>query len=283
MGKRKLHGEVYYQCDWTGHPMRHTNCYMPTWNDAGKLIKRGSYINWESVVAHAAELGKDDTITGEQERKIREHVSGIVGPLPDYVPHYQNLEHFKDLHTEEFQYNWSVKEYHDECCKYNSTISAVKITPTSDITEVLIQPSGGEYCFQDYLVRPYMHANTEQASTFVSMRKGKMPKDASVKVFYWPDKNGLEKNQLASNYFKMEMYGDVLVVKQCKETAAWPRERYTSLSVQQFEEVFIKKRKKPDDGVALSEDEFKVVKAQMQASVNGVEQQMSSCDASVHS
>ena len=40
--------------------------------------------------------------------------------------------------------------------------------------------------------------------------------------------------------------------------------------------MFIKKRKKPDDGVALSEDEFKVVKAQMQASVNGVEQQMSS-------
>ena len=29
MGKKKLHGETIYQCDWTGFPMRNSNCYVP--------------------------------------------------------------------------------------------------------------------------------------------------------------------------------------------------------------------------------------------------------------
>jgi hypothetical protein len=44
MGKRKLHGITYYQCDWSGLPMRATNCYMPTWS-GHKLVKHGSYAN----------------------------------------------------------------------------------------------------------------------------------------------------------------------------------------------------------------------------------------------
>ena len=56
MGKRKLHAETYFQCDWTGLPMRYTNCYMPSWNESGKLMKHGSYACWEAVVAHAEEI-----------------------------------------------------------------------------------------------------------------------------------------------------------------------------------------------------------------------------------
>ena len=57
MGKRKQHGITYYQCEWTGLPMRSTNCYMPTWN-GDKLVKHGSYAYWECVVAHVHELEK---------------------------------------------------------------------------------------------------------------------------------------------------------------------------------------------------------------------------------
>ena len=56
MGKRKLHNATYYQCDWTGFPMRCANCFMPSWSTEGKLIKKGSYCNWESVLAHARHL-----------------------------------------------------------------------------------------------------------------------------------------------------------------------------------------------------------------------------------
>ena len=56
MGKRKLHDSSFYQCDWTGFTMQSSNCYMPTWASSlpnEKASKRGSYCNWESVVAHA--------------------------------------------------------------------------------------------------------------------------------------------------------------------------------------------------------------------------------------
>ncbi len=60
MGKRKLHTTTFYQCDWTGYPMKTSNCYLPVWSDndkdTGKLMKKGSYCNWESVIAHAAQM-----------------------------------------------------------------------------------------------------------------------------------------------------------------------------------------------------------------------------------
>ena len=51
MGKRKISGHTYYQCDFTGFPMKNTNCYLPSWTADGKLQKKGSFCNWESVIA----------------------------------------------------------------------------------------------------------------------------------------------------------------------------------------------------------------------------------------
>ena len=60
MGKRKLHHSIYYQCDWTGLPMHKSHCYMPhvAKDKKGRQViaKRGSYCNWESVVAHAYKM-----------------------------------------------------------------------------------------------------------------------------------------------------------------------------------------------------------------------------------
>ena len=39
MGKRKMNDLVYYQCDYTGMPMRTSNCCMPSYSVAGKLLK----------------------------------------------------------------------------------------------------------------------------------------------------------------------------------------------------------------------------------------------------
>ena len=37
MGKRKIHGITYYQCDYTGLPMRTSYCYAPTWKEDGRM------------------------------------------------------------------------------------------------------------------------------------------------------------------------------------------------------------------------------------------------------
>ena len=70
MGKRKIHNSTFYQCDWTGYAMRAPYCYLPQWTSAGKLIKKGCYCNWESVVAHAEAMADKGTLTEEEVRRI---------------------------------------------------------------------------------------------------------------------------------------------------------------------------------------------------------------------
>ena len=58
------------------------------------------------------------------------------------------------------------------------------------------------------------------------MRK-KGSKDRDLTVFYWPFKNGLPFNQTASNMFKMQIYGDVLLVQQTRRVAIQSSSKHT--------------------------------------------------------
>ena len=78
MGKRKMHGQSIYVCDWTGYPMRNSNCYMPYWQ-SGKLLKKGNYCNWESVLAHAEHNRFEGSIDLEEHCKITQHIKEIIG------------------------------------------------------------------------------------------------------------------------------------------------------------------------------------------------------------
>ena len=102
MGKRKMHGDTFYQCDYTGFPMRHAYCYMPTWDQSGKLVKKGSYCNWESVLAHAAMSHYEDF------DRVKAHVVAITGTERlRAAPDYADLYHIKGP--------MSPLQYHEEC------------------------------------------------------------------------------------------------------------------------------------------------------------------------
>ena len=45
--------------------MQGPNCYMPTFGESGKLVKKGNYCNWEAVVAHLSFRCAYDVITKE--------------------------------------------------------------------------------------------------------------------------------------------------------------------------------------------------------------------------
>ena len=53
MGKRKHFEESYYLCDYTCYPLGASDNkrYLPLWKN-GKVVKTGTYINWEAVVSH---------------------------------------------------------------------------------------------------------------------------------------------------------------------------------------------------------------------------------------
>ena len=116
----------------------------------------------------------------------------------------------------------------------------------------------------------------EKPAKFQCYRKGKC-KDKDLCVFYYPDRNGFELNKLASNLFKMQIYGEVLLLQSSKEMSFMPRCRYISYTTADFEDNFLsRKRKRPaTEQMSMNQDQYKEIKAEMQASLADFEAQAS--------
>lgn len=261
MGKRKLNGTSFWQCEWTGFPMRASHCFWPTWSATGKLVKKGCYCNWESVVAHAQHLLEKKEITPDEHLAVIDYVSGLVGGHVSPAPHYDELAHTKG--------RMGAYEFHAACALQRDPINAVKISPSGDVFELLVHPSPTGFIFADYLHKPFAYHGPP--STFHSMRKkGVKGSDRDLSVWYYNTRE-LPHNPTASNLFKMQLYGDVLLVQQTREQSFIPRERFVSFTKQQFDEQFCKKRKRADMQ-CMTGAQYEDVKEKMQAALNAYEQ-----------
>ncbi len=265
MGKRKLNGTSFYQCDWTGFPMKSAHCYWPSWSSTGKLFKKGSYCNWESVVAHATQQRAKELITQEELDKVMEHIEGITGTVVEPAPHYEELAHTKG--------RMSAQDFHNACAFQKHPITGVKISPAGEVFEVLIHPDTtsectGRFRFEHYLHKPFSYHGAP--NSFHSMRKkGNKGTDRDLSVWYYAVKD-LPHNPHASNLFKMQLYGDVLLVQQSREQSFFPRERYISFTKTHFDEQFCKKRKRQEIQ-CMSMSGYAEAREQMQAALNQYE------------
>lgn len=266
MGKRKLNGATFYQCDWTGFPMKAAHCYMPTWPNDTKLAKKGSYCTWEAVAAHASELLRGEKISQSEYDRVIEHIAHVTGTHVEDAPHYDELAHIKG--------KLDVRDFHKVCSKHVGPITGVKIAPTGDIFEVVLTPTDGAFDFEHYVHKPY---NLLMGlSTFHSMRKKGASRNTErdLGVWYFATKE-LPPNPTASGLFKMQLYGDVLLVQQSREASFLPRERFVSFSRQQFDELFTKRKRQKVDPPSLTPDAYADLKAEMQESLNSFEQKVS--------
>lgn len=269
MGKRKMHTQTYFQCDWTGLPMRQTNCYMPDWNASGKLLKHGSYVCWEAVIAHAMELNTDKLA------QIREHVNELVGAEVQPAPHWRTLAWFSTSISIEAMIN-SPEEFLWNCQANEKSLTAVCMLADGTTREVMCTKDDVQNKFADKLTRPpNLLGPMHEPQSFKTIRK-KSAKDRELTVFYWPFKNGLSFNQAASNTFKMQIYGDVLLVQQSKEACFLPRERYVNYSNSTFLEQFANKGKRKEMNPTFGFEDYAVAKAQMASELQQVEQLASS-------
>jgi hypothetical protein len=264
MGKRKLNGTSFWQCEWTGLPMKSSHCYWPSWSATGKLIKKGSYCNWESVVAHA-KYQLDKGLDAEEHAKIIDHVQEIIGTVVEPAPHYEELAHTKGRMT--------ALDFHTACTLQTHPITAVKISPNGEIFELLVHPDQssahtGSFIFADYLHAPYAYHGPPH--TFHSMHKKGSKGDRDLSVWYYPNKE-LQHNVTASNLFKMQLYGDVLLVQQSREQSFMPRERFVSFNKLQFDEQFCKKRKRVEVQ-CMTGAQYEDVKEKMQQTLNAYEE-----------
>lgn len=285
MGKRKLHGQTYFQCDWTGLPMRQTNCYMPDWTDTNKLLKHGSYACWEAVVAHAEEQLLDMTKDGSdlparaaKLKRIQEHIDDLVGQSVKAAPHWSKFAWFAKSEHDTIQ---SPKQFLDACCKQEAPVVAVRLPADGSAHEVHCDAACVEARFAKHLTKPYNVSGPppHEPQCFQTVRK-KANKERDLTVFYWPFKNGLPFNQVASNAFKMHIYGDALLVQQTKEPCFLPRERYVNYYVNTFHEQFTNKQKRKEANDTLSTEDYALAKAQMASELQSLEQ-VSSANASL--
>jgi hypothetical protein len=265
MGKRKLHGQSYYQCDWTGFPMRNPNCWMPAWTDEGKLIKKGSYCNWESVLAHAKHLAT------EEYQRTEDYIRTQTGDCTlNEAPHFTDVEHFKG---NEHSKSLTAEEYHRECCYQSDEVYGVKIQEGGHHHELLMDTTDGKLDYTKHLKRPALCADT-QPSCFQSYRKGGK-REKELCVFYYPGKNGLELNALASQLLKMQIHGEVLLVQCTKEPSFMPRERFVHYMLTDFNDNYMRKRKRHKEQSSVSAEEYTTLKAEMHASLSEYEKQAS--------
>jgi hypothetical protein len=222
MGKRKISGHTYYQCDFTGFPMKNTNCYLPSWTADGKLQKKGSFCNWESVIA---QLYAQEMAFSERQNALA-HIEGIIGEVRGTeAPAIEKLAHLDGELTAE--------RYHSECCYQTNEISVVILNDTQH-TETTIDSNDGVFDFAHALGRNC------QPSKVYSYRKGKADKDLCI--FYHPEQEGTV-NAKASQLLKMRIYGPALLVQCSKETSFLPRERFVSYTQEMYEAQYTKKRK----------------------------------------
>lgn len=275
MGKRKLHGQSYYQCDWTGFPMKSLNCFMPSWTDDGKLIKKGSYCNWESVLAHARHLAESDTSAASTLLKVAEFIQIQTGDCTlNEAPHFMDLEHIKG---NEHSKALTAKQYHDACCYHSGEVYGVKIQEGGHYHELLMDTNDGKLNYANHLkCPPTLHwpECLPLIQCFHSYRKGGK-REKELCVFYYPGKNGLELNALASQLFKMQIHGEVLMVQCTKEASFMPRERFVHYMLQDFNDNFMRKRRRYQEQSSVSPEEYTTLKAEMQASLCAYEKQAS--------
>ena len=276
MGKRKLHGQFYYQCDWTGFPMQSANCFMPSWTNENKMIKKGSYCNWESVLAHAQHLFDANELEASDFAQVTHYVKCQMGDIvhSTTAPHFTDCEHIKH----EGSQNLNAQQYHRACCYQTDEIFAVKIDEAGQPFEVLLDPNDGVFNIAKHIKSP--GGWDTPPSMFQSYRKGKH-KEKELCVFYYPSTgrasgNGLEFNSLASSLFKMQIYGQVLLLQCTKEASFLPRERFVNYTLSEFQDNFVRKRKRAaQEPQSFGTVEYGEIKAEMQASLSDYERQAS--------
>ena len=267
MGKRKMHERTYYQCDWTGIPMRQTNCYMPHWSDDGKLFKHGSYTCWEAVKAHAFDLysASDEA----KFKRINAYIDGVVGCAVKQAPPWTQLTWFaKDEDKDTLS---SAEQFMQKVDVAEEPVAVVKLPATlCEPQQLYVMPDSSQQCGYDFAEC----LNAGALGSFKTTRK-EIARDREVTVFHYVAVDQ-PLNVMATNIFKMQLYGDVILTQNTKELCFAPRNRYVDYNLSDFHDQFIAKSKRKEMSSTPSAQEFATTKEQMAQELQQAEQLASS-------
>ena len=236
MGKRKMGEHAYYQCDYTGLPMRNSNCYVPVWKDGGRMTKQGSYCCWEAV------LGATNALP--QYKEIKAYVDNLVGREVMPAPPHAELAWLNESGT--IKGLQDLLWYLDE--KPLEPIHVVEIGVDGRLTHAVLAR------------RAWMSF----ARRFTTTRK--KGKEKTFEVCYLGEG---PPNATATQHFKQALNGPVYVALKSNELAALERTRYLDFSVEIFSSIFLSRKRK--DCAGMEKKEYESIKEEMQRELMQVE------------
>jgi hypothetical protein len=234
MGKRKIHGVTYYQCDYTGLPMRNSYCYVPSWKEDGRMTKQGSYCCWEAVLAATA--------ASPHAAEIKKYVEELVGCELSQAPPTTELAWLNET---------------GRITTIDSFLCACEI-PFKPVHVVEIDVDGR--LTHAVLARRAWNGFAHRFTT--TRKKGK---EKTFEVCFLGEGPA---NPTATQYFKQALFGPIYVALKSNELAIQERTRYLDLNLDLFSSVFLpRKRKEP----GLEKKEYESVKEEMQQELMQVE------------
>ena len=191
--------------------------------------------------------------------------------------HFSFLAHFKD-DPEQWPYRspapqYSMADYLSKCVENERSVTVVKLAATGEVSEHVVHPFNGKYNFGTLI-----NDGAFQPSIFSSLRKLKSAKENTLSVYHYPmsDKNTAN-NTTASNLFKLQLFGDVIIVQLQKAGGMPPRDQFLNFTTTEYNELFTKKRRRATSAevTALTTEEYQSMKKAMESSLNGYEEQIS--------
>ena len=235
MGKRKMQAVAYYQCDYTGFPMRNSNCYIPVWKEDGRMTKQGSFCCWEAVLSATA--------ASPQAKEIKAYIEELVGCELTLAPPQSDLAWFNENGSIA-----TINQFLDAC--------EVPLKPVQ-VIEVGVD---GRLTYAVLARRAWMGF----AHRFTTTRK-----KGKEKVFEVCFLGEGPANATATQYFKQALCGPVYVALKSNELAIQERTRYLNINLEIFSSVFQPRKRK--ESMGLEKKEYDSVKAEMQRELMKVE------------
>ena len=226
MGKRKMQALAYYQCDYTGFPMRNSNCYIPVWKE-GRMTKHGSYCCWEAVLSATA--------ASPQSKEIKAYIEELVGCELIPAPSHSELAWFNETGP-----ITTIDQFLGACEVPLKPVQVVEVGVDGRLTHAVLAR------------RAWMGF----AHRFTTTRK-----KGKEKVFEVCFGGEGQPNTIATQYFKQALCGPIYVALKSNELAIQERTRYLDLSLEIFSSVFQPRKRKESAG--LEKKEYESVKGEM--------------------
>ena len=165
MRRKHLGGSNFFACDWTGIPLKNNKFHLLL-KRGEKWVKHGHYLSWQCAAAHAYLLSKTKQIGNLDETLMK--LNEVAGFEVQAAPDFSELMHFGG--------QTSVHQYKKACMQRSDPITAMLISESGEIQEIVLTPTDGSY---DDSIK---QAIKSQRFDEIPLAKSKLGKDVHVVV-----------------------------------------------------------------------------------------------------